>query len=181
MSLCNQTYQSWRFVVQRKGPRVCGWGSVRPGKCLGTASKPKRQLTGSSVRFHPVSIVLNNDNRPEPPVNRRLGFEAAPYKAEAMMIQSAVNSGAKVLYRWVSTSFDTANFSKRNLCMKSQSSVPVVKCLKWYIFRYKWCVYINGVSTWDTDVAVLTLKSSLIVMPYELRWTCYFEDIILGI
>ena len=29
-------------------------------------------------RFRPVSIVLNNDNRPEPPVNRWLGFEAAP-------------------------------------------------------------------------------------------------------
>ena len=29
-------------------------------------------------RFRPVSIVLNNDNHPEPPVNQRLGFEAAP-------------------------------------------------------------------------------------------------------
>ena len=34
--------------------------------------------TGGSVRFRPVSIVLNNDNRTEPQVNRRLGFEAAP-------------------------------------------------------------------------------------------------------
>ena len=45
------------------------------------ASKPNRRLTGGSVRFRPVSIVLNNDNtrnRTEPPVNRRLGFEAAP-------------------------------------------------------------------------------------------------------
>ena len=25
-----------------------------------------RRLTGGSVRFRPVSIVLNNDNRPEP-------------------------------------------------------------------------------------------------------------------
>ena len=33
---------------------------------LGTASKPNRRLTGGSVRFRPVSIVLNNDNRPEP-------------------------------------------------------------------------------------------------------------------
>ena len=34
--------------------------------CLGTASKPNRRLTGGSVRFRPVSFVLNNDNRPEP-------------------------------------------------------------------------------------------------------------------
>ena len=33
---------------------------------LETASKPNRQLTGGSVQFRPVSIVLNNDNRPEP-------------------------------------------------------------------------------------------------------------------
>ena len=33
---------------------------------LGTASKPNRWLTGGSVRFRPVSIVLNKDNRPEP-------------------------------------------------------------------------------------------------------------------
>ena len=32
---------------------------------LGTASKPKRRLTGGSVRFRSVSIVLNNDNGPE--------------------------------------------------------------------------------------------------------------------
>ena len=33
-----------------------------------TGSKPNRwlQLTGGSARFRPVSIVLNNDNRPEP-------------------------------------------------------------------------------------------------------------------
>ena len=46
---------------------------------LGTTSKPNRRLTGGSVRFGPVPIVLNNGNRTEPPVNRRLGFEAAPY------------------------------------------------------------------------------------------------------
>ena len=33
---------------------------------LGTASKPNRRLTGGSVRFRAVFIVLNNDNRPEP-------------------------------------------------------------------------------------------------------------------
>ena len=33
---------------------------------LGTASKPNRRLTGGSGRFRPVSIVRNNDNRPEP-------------------------------------------------------------------------------------------------------------------
>ena len=33
---------------------------------LGAASKPNRRLTGGSARFRPVSIVLNNDNRPEP-------------------------------------------------------------------------------------------------------------------
>ena len=30
------------------------------------ASKPNRRLTGGSAQFRPVSIVLNNDNRPEP-------------------------------------------------------------------------------------------------------------------
>ena len=33
---------------------------------LGTTSKPNRRLTGGSVRFWLVSIVLNNDNCPEP-------------------------------------------------------------------------------------------------------------------
>ena len=33
---------------------------------LGAASKPNRRLSGGSVRFRPVFIVLNNDNRPEP-------------------------------------------------------------------------------------------------------------------
>ena len=33
---------------------------------LGTTSKPNRRLTGSSVRFWSVSIVINNGNRPEP-------------------------------------------------------------------------------------------------------------------
>ena len=33
---------------------------------LGTASKPDPRLTGGSVRFRPVSVVLNNGNRPEP-------------------------------------------------------------------------------------------------------------------
>ena len=32
----------------------------------GTTSKPNRWLPGGFVRFRPVSIVLNNDNRPEP-------------------------------------------------------------------------------------------------------------------
>ena len=31
---------------------------------MGTASKPNRRLTGGSVRFRPVAMVLNNDNRP---------------------------------------------------------------------------------------------------------------------
>ena len=35
-------------------------------RTLGTASKPNRRLTGGFVRFHPVSIVPNKDNRPEP-------------------------------------------------------------------------------------------------------------------
>ena len=47
----------------------------------GVASKPNRRLTGGSVRFRAVVIVNNNRrNRTEPPVNRRLGFEAVPYK-----------------------------------------------------------------------------------------------------
>ena len=33
---------------------------------LGTASKPNRRLKGGSVRFRPVSIDRNNNNRPEP-------------------------------------------------------------------------------------------------------------------
>ena len=33
---------------------------------LRTTSKLNRRLTGDSDRFQPVSIVLNNDNRPEP-------------------------------------------------------------------------------------------------------------------
>ena len=32
----------------------------------GMTSKPIRQVTGGSVPFRPVSVVLNNDNRPEP-------------------------------------------------------------------------------------------------------------------
>ena len=52
---------------------------------LGTVSKPNRRLTGGSVQFHPVSIVLNNDNRPEPRVDRQLGFEAAPYQAHFVL------------------------------------------------------------------------------------------------
>ena len=43
------------------------------------SSKPNRWLTAGSVWFQSVSTVLNNDNRPEPAVDRRLGFEAAPY------------------------------------------------------------------------------------------------------
>ena len=33
---------------------------------LGTTSKSNRRLTGDSVLFRAVSVVLNNDNRPEP-------------------------------------------------------------------------------------------------------------------
>ena len=47
--------------------------------CLGTTSKPNRRLTSGSVRFWAVSIVLDNDNRPEPAVGWQLGSEAAPY------------------------------------------------------------------------------------------------------
>ena len=47
-------------------------------KPLGTTSKPNRRLTSSSVRFRAVSVVLNNDNRPEPTGDQRLGFEASP-------------------------------------------------------------------------------------------------------
>ena len=43
---------------------------------LGTTSKPNR-------RFRTVSIVLNNDNCPEPAVDRRLGFEATPYEYDS--------------------------------------------------------------------------------------------------
>ena len=45
---------------------------------LGMTSKPNRRLTGGSVQFWAISIVLNNDNRPKPTVNGLLGFEAAP-------------------------------------------------------------------------------------------------------
>ena len=44
----------------------------------GTTPKPKSRLTDGSFRFRPVSIVLNNHNRPGRSVNRRLGFEVAP-------------------------------------------------------------------------------------------------------
>ena len=44
------------------------WLRKMGGVWLGTGSKPNRRLTGSSVRFRPVSIVLNNDNRAEPAV-----------------------------------------------------------------------------------------------------------------
>ena len=50
-------------------PPQCGRvGS--PAYILGMSSKPNRQLTCGSVWFCPVSVVLNNDNRPEPPVDR---------------------------------------------------------------------------------------------------------------
>ena len=39
---------------------------VRDGFKTQPPSKPNRRLTGGSVRFRPVSIVLNNNNRPEP-------------------------------------------------------------------------------------------------------------------
>ena len=39
---------------------------MKHNKQLGAASKPNRRLTGGSVRFRPVAIVLNNDNRLEP-------------------------------------------------------------------------------------------------------------------
>ena len=32
---------------------------------LGMTSKPNRRLTGGSIQFQPVSIDLNNANRPE--------------------------------------------------------------------------------------------------------------------
>ena len=54
---------------------------VGNGFVLGTASKPNRRLTVGSARFRPVSIVLNNDNRPEPdgtPGQPAVGFEVAP-------------------------------------------------------------------------------------------------------
>ena len=47
----------------------------------GTASKPNRRVTSGSVRFRPVSIVLNNDNRPEPDGTAgqpRVGFWSRP-------------------------------------------------------------------------------------------------------
>ena len=47
----------------------------------GTTSKPNHWLTGGSIRFWPVSIVLNNDNRLEPdgPVGQLLvGFSSRP-------------------------------------------------------------------------------------------------------
>ena len=36
------------------------------GYGLGTTSELNRWLTGGSIRFRPVSFVLNNDNHPEP-------------------------------------------------------------------------------------------------------------------
>ena len=55
---------------------------------LGAASKPNRRLPGGSIRFRPVSIVLNNDNR-------RLGFEASPYLTHLMTtLQNALISTA---------------------------------------------------------------------------------------
>ena len=40
--------------------------------------KINRRLTVSSVQFRLVFVVLNNDNRTEPLVNRWLGFEVTP-------------------------------------------------------------------------------------------------------
>ena len=34
--------------------------------CLGTTSKPNTRLTGGTIWFRPVSILLNNDNCLEP-------------------------------------------------------------------------------------------------------------------
>ena len=45
---------------------------------LGMTAKLNRQLTRGSVGFQPVSIVLNNNNCPEPQVNRCLSYEVAP-------------------------------------------------------------------------------------------------------
>ena len=45
---------------------ISGHSVFQRGNRLGTASKPNRRLTGGSIRFRPVSIVLNDDNRPEP-------------------------------------------------------------------------------------------------------------------
>ena len=42
--------------------------------------KPNRRLTGGSVRFRPVAIIMTIARKgTEPPVNRQLSFEAAPY------------------------------------------------------------------------------------------------------
>ena len=86
-----KTYASWKkklygaqfLVVRLILQRLCD-----DNQCLilifsviylGTASKPNRRLTGGSG-FRPVSIetMTTAQNRTEPPVNRRLGFEAAP-------------------------------------------------------------------------------------------------------
>ena len=53
---------------------------------FGTASKPNRRLTGSSIRFRTVAIVLNATGR-----NRRLSFEAAPYRMIGKLMGGEVN------------------------------------------------------------------------------------------
>ena len=47
---------------------------------LGTASKLNRRLTARNRRFRTVAIVQNKSNQRFQAVNRRLGFEAAPYR-----------------------------------------------------------------------------------------------------
>ena len=49
------------------------------GDHLGAASKPNRRLTGGSGRLSLFRTIETGRNRTEPPVNRRLGFEAVPY------------------------------------------------------------------------------------------------------
>ena len=62
--------QEWGIAFKRYYIWQCGMGELdlvwQNLETLGTASKPNRRFTGGSVRFRPVSIVLNNDNRTEP-------------------------------------------------------------------------------------------------------------------
>ena len=62
---------------------------------LGTASKPNRRLTGGSVRFWPVSIVLNNDNRPEPDETAgqpAVGFWSRPLINFAVIVSNILDN-----------------------------------------------------------------------------------------
>ena len=72
--MISYTYITFSFQNDLKPPHTHS-----APKCLGMTSKSNRWLTGSSIRFWAVSIVLNDDNRPEPAVDQGLGFEVAPY------------------------------------------------------------------------------------------------------